>query len=128
MRPVNLFLTEDGVLKLGYYGLITQLECYSIKKLKCNGLRSFAYEVFRGNYEIRSDVWSFGVALIEMMGMTSYDGCDKNNLPTVRRVLDLPFDISVINSSDLIYFLQNCFERVNERRSVSELMNVSVMR
>ena len=125
---MNLFLTEDGVLKLGYYGLITQLECYSIKKLKCNGLRSFAYEVFRGNYEVRSDVWSFGVALIEMMGMTSYDGCDKNGLPTVRRILDLPFDIGVINSSDLIYFLQNCFERVSERRSVKELMNVSVMR
>ena len=27
---MNLFLTEDGVLKLGYYGLTTQAECYSL--------------------------------------------------------------------------------------------------
>ena len=64
-----------------------------------------------------------------MMGMTPYDGCGKNDLPTVRRISDLPFDIGVIRSSDLIYFLQNCFEmKKSERRSVKELMNVSVMR
>ena len=125
---MNLFLTEDGVLKLGYYGLTTQAECYAIKGMDWDGIRSFAPEVFRREYKKKSDVWSFGISLIEMMGMTSYDGCDKNDLPTVRRILDLPFDIGVINSSDLIYFLQNCFERVSERRSVKELMNVSVMR
>ena len=45
---MNLFLTEDGVLKLGYYGLITQAECYSIKKKNCDGIRSFAPVVFKG--------------------------------------------------------------------------------
>ena len=126
---MNLFLTKDGVLKLGYYGLTTQAECYSIKKMNCDGVRSFAPEVFRREYKKKSDVWSFGIALIEMMGMTPYDGCDKNGLPTVRRIPDLPFDIGVIHSSDLIYFLQNCFEmNKSERRSVKELMNVSVMR
>ena len=128
MRPVNLFLTEDGVLKLGYYGLTTQAECFPIMGMGWDGIRSFAPEVFRREYKKKSDVWSFGISLIEMMGMTPYDGCGKNDLPTVRRILDLPFDIGVINSSDLIYFLQNCFERVSERRSVKELMNVSVMR
>ena len=48
MRPVNLFLTEDGVLKMGYYGLFTQAECYDIKGTNCDGIRSFAPEVFRG--------------------------------------------------------------------------------
>ena len=57
---MNLFLTEEGVLKLGYYGLTTQSECYSIKKRDCEGLRSFAPEVFKGEYEIDSDVWSLG--------------------------------------------------------------------
>ena len=47
---MNLFLTEDGVLKLGYYGLITQAECYSIKRKDCKGIRSFAPEVFRNAY------------------------------------------------------------------------------
>ncbi len=35
---MNLFLTEDGVLKLGYYGLTTQAECYSIKETDCDGV------------------------------------------------------------------------------------------
>ncbi|KAM7455862.1 hypothetical protein BLSTO_03386 [Blastocystis sp. subtype 1] len=55
VRPVNLFLTEDGVVKLGYYGLTTQAECYSIKGMNCEGIRSFAYEVFEGEYEMKSD-------------------------------------------------------------------------
>ena len=50
---MNLFLTEDGVLKMGYYGLTTQSECYGIKKTECDGVRSFAPEVFRGNMEWR---------------------------------------------------------------------------
>ena len=74
MRPVNLFLTEDGVLKLGYYGLTTQAECYSIKKENCDGIHSFADEVFEGRYEMKSDVWSLGIALIEMMGIRPYCG------------------------------------------------------
>ena len=71
---MNLFLTEDGVLKLGYYGLTTQVECYSIKKTDCEGLRSFAPEVFEGEYEMKSDLWSLGIALIEVMGIRPYDG------------------------------------------------------
>ena len=61
---MNLFLTEDGVLKLGYYGLTTQAECYSIKETNCDGVRSFAPEVFKGEYGMESDVWSLGIALI----------------------------------------------------------------
>ena len=52
MRPVNLFLTESGVLKMGYYGLTTQTECYSIKGIDCEGVRSFGPEVFKGEYEM----------------------------------------------------------------------------
>ena len=126
---MNLFLTEDGVLKLGYYGLTTQAECYPIKGMDWDGIRSFAPEVFRREYKKKSDVWSFGISLIEMMGMTPYDGCDKNDLPTLKGISFLPFDNSVINSSDLIVFLQNCFEMErSERWSVKESMKVSVMR
>ena len=53
MRPVNLFLTEDGVLKVGYYGLTTQVDCYFIKEEDCDGVRSFAPEVFDIDYEMK---------------------------------------------------------------------------
>ena len=125
---MNLFLTEDGVLKLGYYGLTTQAECYSIRKTDCEGVRSFAPEVFEGEYEMKSDVWSFGIALIELMGMTPYYWRNSDRLPTMNGRFELPFKRDTIKSSELADFLKKCFEEgVNTRWSVNELMNVSVM-
>ena len=126
---MNLFLTEDGVLKLGYYGLTTQAECYSIKEMKCDGVRSFVPEVFRGEYEMKSDVWSLGIALIELMGIRPYYGNDNGDLPTMNGSFELLFDVDGIESAELVDLLQKCFEeRVSERWNVNELMNVSVMR
>ena len=128
MRPVNLFLTEDGVLKLGYYGLTTQAECYSIKGTNCEGVRSFAPEVFRGEYEMKSDVWSFGIALIELMGLTPYCRYKYNRLPTMNDDFESPFKADTIKSSELADFLKKCFLKKEERCSVNELLNVSVLR
>ena len=129
MRPVNLFLTEDGVLKLGYYGLITQAECYSIKMTECDGVRSFAPEVFEGEYEMKSDVWSLGIALIELMGIIPYHDYENDRLPTEDGYYESPFQEEDIKSEELDEFLQKCFEmEMDDRWSVSELMDVSVMK
>ena len=124
---MNLFLTEDGVLKLGYYGLTTQAECYSIKNWKCDGVRSFAPEVFRGEYEMKSDVWSFGIVLVELMGIRPYYGYSYNLLPTMNGDIKYLFDERNVTSSELAYFLKSCFQRVTERWIVNELIDVSVM-
>ena len=124
---MNLFLTEDGVLKLGYYGLTTQAECYSIKGVDCEGLRSFAPEVFKGEYEMKSDGWSLGTALLEMMGIIPYCEYD-DDLPTMNDDFDYPFDVDDIESEELADFLEKCFEtEVDEEWSVNELLNVSGM-
>ena len=128
MRPVNLFLTEDGVLKLGYYGLTTQAECYSIKRKDCKGIRSFAPEVFKGGYGMKSDVWSLGTVLVELMGIIPYSWCDDDSLPTMNGSFELPFKRHTIKSVYLASFLEKWFEmEVDEEWSVNELMNVSVM-
>ena len=125
---MNLFLTEDGVLKLGYYGLTTQAECYSTKETNCEGLRSFAPEVFRGEYGMKSDVWSLGIVMLELMGIRPYYWRDNDHLPTMNGSFELPFDVDGIESAELVDFLEKCFEeRVNTRWSVNELLNVSVM-
>ena len=126
MRPVNLFLTEDGVLKLGYYGLTTQAEYYSIRKTDCKVFYGFAPEVLRGKFWLVSDVWSFGMVLIELMGITPYSGHESNRLDTPGGTTFLPFDKCDIKSRDLVDFLVRCFWRM-EGCSVSELMNVSVI-
>ena len=127
MRPVNLFLTEDGVLKLGYYGLTTQAECYSIKKEDCDGVRSFAPEVFEGKYEMKSDVWSLGIALAKLMGIRPYSWCDNDRLPTMNGRFESPFKPDAIKSSELADFLKKCFQKASARSSVNELLNVNVM-
>ena len=124
---MNLFLTEDGVLKLGTYGLITQAECYSIKEDDCDGVRSFAPEVFEGEYDMKSDVLSLGVALLEMLGIVPYATYSKSRLLTVDPTTRIPFDELEIKSTDLVGFLNECFEDVYGRWNVNELLNVSVM-
>ena len=123
---MNLFLTEDGVLKLGYYGLTIQAECYSIKKEDCEGLRSFAPEVVEGVSVIKSDVWSLGTALIELMGITPYFLYKYNRLPRKNNALWSLLKTDDIQSSQLVRFLKKCFVE-SERSSVNELLNVSVM-
>ncbi len=123
---MNLFLTEDGVLKLGYYGLATQAECYSIKKMDCDGIRSFAPEVFKRKFKMKSDVWSFGTVLMEMMGMVPYASHSNHRLPIKKGKYYFPFYIGDIKSEELLDFLMQCFKRVEERWSVKELLNVSV--
>ena len=76
---------------------------------------------------MKSDVWSLGIALIEMMGITPY--CEYRNewLPRENRYLSLPFDKNAIESEELLDFLKKCFLKKEERWSVNELLNVSVM-
>ena len=125
---MNLFLTEDDVLKLGYYGLTTQAECYSIKGMECDDNRSFAPEVFEEVYVMKSDVWLLGIALIELMGIKLYCEYDDDRLTTEDGYDEYPFDYKNIKSGKLADFLQSCFEtEVDDRWSVNELMTVSVM-
>ena len=84
---MNLFLTEDCVLKLGYYGLTTQAECYSIKEADCDGVRILDLEV----YERKSDVWSFETALIEVMAITPFIGHENDRLPTLDAIVFFSF-------------------------------------
>ena len=136
---MNLFLTEDGVLKLGYYGLFTQAECYDIKGTNCDGIRSFAPEVFKGEYEMKSDVWSFGIALLEMLGITPFVKYGANCLPIMEGAFSFPVHSRVHDSEELTDFVDECFiDLMHERGdtvvlnqeirwSVKRLLNVGVM-
>ena len=124
---MNLFLTEDGVLKLGYYGLTTQAECYAIRKMDCDGIRSFAPEVFEGEYEMKSDVWSLGIVLVIMTGTTPYVGYTVEILSRGKGRYVLVFDERDNVPEEVVDFLQRCIQMKEDRLSVKELMDVSGM-
>ena len=125
MRPANLFLSKPGVVKLGYYGLLSE-ECYSKEKMRVDGIGYCAPEVLEGKCDMKSDVWSLGVLLFEAMtGVFSYSGHCEEAIPKATDPFDILAD-SGIHSTELLDFLQKCLAKdVNERSSVSELMDVS---
>ena len=125
MRPANLFLSEPGVVKLGYYGLLSE-ECYSKEKMKVERVGYCAPEVFEGGYGMKSDVWSLGVLLFEAMtGVFPYSDHCEEAIPQATDPFDILADFG-IHSRELLDFLEKCLVKdVNERSSVSELMDVS---
>ena len=127
MRPATLFLSKPGVVKLGYYGLTTEEECYSKEKMRVERIDYCAPEVFESGYDVKSDVWSLGVLLFKALtGVFPFSGHCEEAIPKATDPFDILAD-SGIHSTELFDYLQKCLVKdVNERSSVSELMDVSV--
>ena len=122
---MNLFLSESGTVKLGCYGLTTQAEYYSEEKAKCEGIRSFAPEVFEGKYELKSDVWSLGLALMRLARVEPLPE-DDDDLPEIVGSYYFPFGELKGFSDAFVDFVKKCLvKEVNERWSMDVLMNVS---
>ena len=113
-------------MKLGEYGVLPRTK-------RPNGNRAtlwhMAPEGFRGEMELKSDVWSFGNSLLEMIGIVPYynwHGMDitvafNDNLP--------PFDKSDIASPEFLEFLDRFFAKYSKKRwSVNQLMEVNECR
>ena len=86
MHPDNLLIAESGVIKLGDFGLTTPLEhCCSLRDTDHVASRYMAPEVREGKAELKSDVWSLGISLVEMAeGKSALDGCIMNDaLPSL---------------------------------------------
>ena len=95
----------------------------------CDALVYQAPEVFKDGIELKSDVWSLGMSMIEMVGgRNPYVGLTstefKNELLNKRP----PSFSSSGWSDDLVDFVKKCLVKdVNERASVEALLKVSVV-
>ena len=84
-----------------------------------------APEGFRGEMELKSDVWSLGISLFELAsGKKPYMSSKKNPEETIPNVY--PPSLSEDDwSAPFCVFLNKCLEKdVNQRASVSELKDV----
>ena len=62
-----MLIAHDGVVKVGDYCIMTGMESslYLTTTMR-NALWYMAPEVFDGEMELKSDIWSFGVSLVEL--------------------------------------------------------------
>ena len=88
-----------------------------------------APEEYVGRTELKSDVWSLGITLIELAeGQNPFAGCTA--LKVMKLVCDsqLPSLSSLKWSAEFVDFVNKCLVRdVKERWSVEQLMEVSVV-
>ena len=110
-------------MKLGDYGLLTEANANS-EKIATIWYK--APEAFSKVRELKSDVWSLGVTLLELAkGWNPFDSY--SFMKTRNRIQwdDLPSLSRKKWSSHLVDFVNKCLVRdVKKRASVCELMNV----
>ena len=88
-----------------------------------------APEVYDGITELKSDVWSLGISLIEMAeGKNPFDGCSSAKVMKVVCLGKPPSFSSSGWSSAFVDFVSKCLVKdAKERWSVSALMDVRLM-
>ena len=122
-----MFITQNGVVKLGDYALPLQ-EDYS--KLKVEELWYMAPEALKRKEGPKSDVWSLGISLMELAeGKNPYDG--KNPFTIMKEVCagSPPTLSSSQWSTDFVDFLKQCLVReASQRPSVERLLAVRISR
>lgn len=115
---------------MGDFGLSVHLEHSSSRRdTQCGTMWYMAPEVYDGKTEMKSDVWSLGISLIEMAdGRNPFQGCNLA-MVTKRVLLEEHPTFSTSGWSDVfVDFVNKCLAKdVNDRWSVSQLMEVSVV-
>ena len=102
---------------------------HSCSKLnnQCGTLWYNAPEVFDDETELKSDIWSLGISLIELaQGKNPYDGFSSAKVTKAVCLGAIPSLSSSEWSSSFVDFVSKCLVRdAKERASVYELMIVS---
>ena len=113
------------------FGLAAQLDPNRKgKDVICCTPLYMAPEVFRGKEDLKSDVWSLGISLVEMAeGTNPFARCSFEVLRNHMMLNVKPPTLSSSEwSSEFVDFVNKCLEKdVKKRWSVSELMEVSVV-
>ena len=115
------------MVKVGDFGLAIQLEhSCSKRNTTCGTSLYMAPEVYEGGAELKSDVWSLGISMIEMAeGKNPFGDC--TSAQVMNRVMNKPSPCLSSSewSSDLVDFVKRCLVKdVKDRSSVEELLRV----
>ena len=130
IKPDNLFISENGVIKLGDFGLAVQLDhSCSRRNTMCGTSWYMGPEVYEEEACLKSDVWSLGISVIEM-AESENPFADCSSYQVMKKVCfgEPPCLTSSGWSGNMIDFVSACLVKdVNERASVNDLLEVSVV-
>ena len=116
------------MVKVGDFGLALK-SGLSQNKMICGTAMYMAPEVFTRKANRKCDVWSLGISAIEMAeGRNPFAGMTSAKIMNLVLNKSPPSLSSSGWSSDLVDFVKKCLVKdVNERASVDELLEVSVV-
>ena len=108
-------LSDYGLIKAGYSRENTEAVLYD------------APEAFKEQRELKSDVWSLGITLVELgKGENPFEGIDASDIRECVCLGDPPSLSAGKWSSEFVDFVGKCLVKdVKERWDASELMEVS---
>ena len=119
-------MSEDGLIKLGGLHLVGEPREHCMEKDKeYKYWWNKAPEVFGEREELRSDVWSLGISLFEMvMGKHPLRDCVRKE-EAWKEVRGLKLDLSERVSDAFVRLLDRCLmKNVNERWKANDLVSV----
>ena len=67
IKPENIFLFENDIVKIGDFGVSKEIEeTIQINSTLTGTPYYIAPEVYKNSYDIKSDIWSLGIILLEL--------------------------------------------------------------
>ena len=124
LKCANIFIMSNtGDVKIGDFGLSTLTE----GKMQTSVLGTPEYmapEVYKGNYDKKIDIYSFGMCIIEMCTLKSpYSECG-SQASIYRKVIsgELPAGLWEIENLDVVEFIKKCLLPADQRPNAEELL------
>ena len=128
IKPQNIIISKDGKVKVTDFGIAKAATSSTINSSAMGSVHYISPEQARGGYsDERSDIYSFGVTLFEMVtGIVPFDG-DSTVSVAVRHIQEeIPVPSTVAENIPLSIdkIILKCTQKKTERRyqTVSELM------